>query len=194
VTKIGSKEAQIRELRERRALGKHVDLLLQDGCPTEAIRLPGEKAAPRPTVVAVAPVPKLEDKMAAAVAATAERKRLKAKGRIAKLKAQQSGETKKMPATGKAALAIINQEATVKAKKQTTKKAAKEHARQPVRSGSKVEIIASLLKRPEGCTTADVLKATGWPSVSMPAQAKAAGVKLKKQKDLEMKVTRYFAA
>ena len=38
-----------------------------------------------------------------------EKKKLKAKGRIAKLKAKQSGETKKMPLSGKAALAYINQ-------------------------------------------------------------------------------------
>jgi hypothetical protein len=36
-----------------------------------------------------------------------ETKRLKAKGRIAKMKAKQSGETRKMPLTGKAALATI---------------------------------------------------------------------------------------
>ena len=37
----------------------------------------------------------------------AETKRLKAQGRIAKMKAKQSGETRKMPLTGKAALAVI---------------------------------------------------------------------------------------
>ena len=37
----------------------------------------------------------------------AETKRLKAQGRIAKMKAKQSGETKRMPLTGKAALAAI---------------------------------------------------------------------------------------
>jgi hypothetical protein len=37
----------------------------------------------------------------------AETKRLKAKGRIAKMKAKQSGETKRMPLSGKAALAAI---------------------------------------------------------------------------------------
>jgi hypothetical protein len=37
----------------------------------------------------------------------AETKRLKAQGRIAKMKAKQSGETRKMPLTGKAALAAI---------------------------------------------------------------------------------------
>lgn len=61
-----------------------------------------------------------------------------------------------------------------------------------VRPGSKLETIVGLLKRPEGCTTKDVLKATGWPAVSMPQQAKAAGLTLKKEKDGP--VTRYRAA
>lgn len=57
---------------------------------------------------------------------------------------------------------------------------------------SKVDLIADLLKRKNGCTTADVLAVTGWPAVSMPQQAKAAGLKLKKEKDGN--VTRYYAA
>lgn len=61
-----------------------------------------------------------------------------------------------------------------------------------IRKGSKLEMVARLLQRPEGCTSADVLKATGWPSVSMPQQAKAAGLKLRQKK--EGKVTRYHAA
>jgi hypothetical protein len=43
---------------------------------------------------------------------------------------------------------------------------------------SKTEIVANLLLK--GTTTAEVLKATGWPSVSMPAMAKAAGLDLTK--------------
>lgn len=61
-----------------------------------------------------------------------------------------------------------------------------------VRPGSKLETIVKLLTREEGCTTADVLKATGWPSVSMPQQAKAAGLTLHKEK--AGGVTRYRAA
>jgi hypothetical protein len=41
---------------------------------------------------------------------------------------------------------------------------------------SKTEIVGDLLLK--GTTTAEVLKATGWPSVSMPAMAKAAGLEL----------------
>jgi hypothetical protein len=65
--------------------------------------------------------------------------------------------------------------ATTKAKK--AKKAVKRPA--PKVNGNKVEQIASLLRRPNGCTRADVLAATGWGAVSMQAQAKAAGIKLK---------------
>jgi len=93
-------------------------------------------------------------------------------------------------------------ETDMKKKSKTSKKTASANARKPakgaakpqrapssaskaeggIRPGSKLEIIAGLLRRPEGCTTADVLKATEWPSVSMPQQAKAAGITLKKEK------------
>lgn len=49
-------------------------------------------------------------------------------------------------------------------------------------SRSKAAIISELLQRPEGCTTKDVLTATGWPSVSMPAQARTVGLALTKEK------------
>jgi hypothetical protein len=61
-----------------------------------------------------------------------------------------------------------------------------------VRPGSKLEIVVKLLTRKEGCTAADVLAATGWPAVSMPQQARAAGITLRQEKD--GKVTRYWAA
>jgi hypothetical protein len=60
------------------------------------------------------------------------------------------------------------------------------------RPGSKLELIASLLNRPEGTTTAEVLKACEWPSVSMPQQAKALGISLLKKKIDG--VNRYFNA
>lgn len=71
--------------------------------------------------------------------------------------------------------------------RRTPSKKASAAARAPkseggVRAGSKLETIVGLLKRPQGCTTADVLEATGWPAVSMPQQAKAAGLTLKKEK------------
>lgn len=93
-----------------------------------------------------------------------------------------------------------------KAKKKTTKKtaaaksgtkakpaakAAKPRKAGELRPGSKNAMVAELLRRAKGCTTADVLEATGWPSVSMPAMAKAAGIKLLKEKN--GKVTTYRA-
>ena len=62
-----------------------------------------------------------------------------------------------------------------------------------VRKGSKTEIVANLLKRKNGCTAAEVLAATEWPAVSMPAIAKAAGLKLRKDK-VKGEVTRYFGS
>jgi len=59
-------------------------------------------------------------------------------------------------------------------------------------AGSKTALIGSMLLDPKGCTAAEVLKATGWPAVGMPAQAKACGLKLRKVKD--GKVTRYFGS
>jgi hypothetical protein len=47
---------------------------------------------------------------------------------------------------------------------------------------SKVARVAALLQRASGCTRKDVLKLTGWGAVSMQAQAKAAGLKLKMKK------------
>jgi Protein of unknown function (DUF3489) len=72
-----------------------------------------------------------------------------------------------------------------------TKKASRSKARGNTNGKSKVDLIAGLLKRNSGCTAKDVLEATGWPSVSMPAQAKAAGLKLKKEKK-KGESTRYF--
>lgn len=89
-------------------------------------------------------------------------------------------------------------EATMKTK--SKKKAASSKARSKaktsapkggVRPGSKLKIVVGMLQRPEGCLSADVLKATGWPSVSMPQQAKAAGITLATEKD---GVTRYWDA
>lgn len=84
--------------------------------------------------------------------------------------------------------------ATAKARsgKSKTPKTGKKSKIGAPREGSKLAIVGKLLARPEGCTTQDVLKATGWPSVSLPQQAKALGVTLKKEKDGN--VTRYRAA
>jgi hypothetical protein len=82
-----------------------------------------------------------------------------------------------------------------KAKAKTAKKAGgtkKPRAKKEgVRAGSKTEIVAKLLKRDTGCTAKQVLEATGWPAVSMPAMAKNCGLKLRKEKE-KGKPTRYF--
>ena len=77
-------------------------------------------------------------------------------------------------------------------KKGAARSAARTPADGGIRPGSKLEAIVGLLKRKEGCTAADVLQVTGWPSVSMPQQAAAAGIKLRTEK--EGRVTRYWAA
>lgn len=70
---------------------------------------------------------------------------------------------------------------TTKAKPASAKTAAKPVGDGP-RPGSKLAIIRDLLSRPEGCTTKQVLEACQWPAVSMPQQARALGVTLKKEK------------
>lgn len=55
---------------------------------------------------------------------------------------------------------------------------------------SKAEMIGEMLMRPEGLTSKEVCSTMGWPSVSMPAQAKAVGLKLRKEK--VDGVTRYW--
>lgn len=96
------------------------------------------------------------------------------------------------PATAKAAQPKQETEMAKKTKAKKTKKTQKVKTTKSeggVRAGSKLEIIVGLLTRPEGCTTKDVLNATGWPSISMPAMAKSAGLTLSKEKDGS--VTRY---
>lgn len=71
--------------------------------------------------------------------------------------------------------------------KRSSKKAASDNARAPVgaggvRPGSKLEIVVGLLTRADGCTGKEILAATGWPTVSVPQQAKAAGLVLSKEK------------
>lgn len=87
--------------------------------------------------------------------------------------------------------------ATSTHKTTTTKLTQKSHSRRNktprksnIRPGTKLEIVKGLLMRTAGCTLADILAATGWPSVSVPQQARAAGLTLRKEKDGS--VTRYF--
>lgn len=50
------------------------------------------------------------------------------------------------------------------------------------RKESKLAICVALLTRKQGCTTRDLLAATGWPAISVPATAKAGKLKLRKEK------------
>ena len=66
----------------------------------------------------------------------------------------------------------------------------KARAKRDASGETKRDICAALLLRKSGCTTADILEATGWPSVSVPAIAKASGITLRKEKD--GRAQRYF--
>jgi len=56
---------------------------------------------------------------------------------------------------------------------------------------TKNEKIAALLQRKAGVTRAEILKLTGWPTVSVQAVAKACGLKLRKEKT-PGEPTRYY--
>lgn len=79
-----------------------------------------------------------------------------------------------------------------KAARSASRKAVKgDTTAKAVRPGSKLSLIVNLLQRKEGCTAAEVLKVTKWPAVSMPQQAKAAGIELATEK--EGRTTRYWS-
>ena len=82
-----------------------------------------------------------------------------------------------------------------KAEKATTKpvKVAKPRKDGEPRPGSKAALVGDLLRRKNGCTAAEAMKAAEWPSISMPAAAKAAGLKLRKEKK-PGEVTRYYGS
>jgi hypothetical protein len=83
-------------------------------------------------------------------------------------------------------------EVSKKVKKGKAKRIKKAQDNGGLRAGSKLERVANLLKRKSGCTAAECLKAVGWNAISMPYMAKAAGLKLKKEK-VAGKTTRYYA-
>lgn len=218
--KPGPKEQQVRDLKAAR-IEAAAKAMAADGAPDAINRnktmTPEEieaaekraarvttKAAERkvanpkePTGRAVLPA-SVEPAGRAILADNKKRERAATKARLDALK-----ESTKAPAKPAAAA----QESSVTTKTTTAKKATpktrkgstKSAARRPVKSTTtraasgktKTQLIADMLRRPGGCTTAEVLKATGWPSVSMPQQAKLVGIKLIKKKD--GKVTRYSA-
>ena len=96
-----------------------------------------------------------------------------------------------VPAKKKAPAANKAPKVTTKSKRRTKAPVAKETARKTPRKAvaakattraskgdSKTATVAKLLLRPNGCTRADILKATEWPSVSVQAMAVASGLKL----------------
>lgn len=118
---------------------------------------------------------------------TAEKK-AKASARIEKLK--QSLAEKEQQKIDKAnekrqtlGLPPIEQkEEDVMAKTKTKKAKAAKPKSNGKRASNKSAKVAQFLTRPEGCTNKEVLKALGWPTISMPAMAKAQGLKLRKEK------------
>jgi len=56
---------------------------------------------------------------------------------------------------------------------------------------TKISMVIAMLKRRQGCTNADILKATGWAAVSLPQMARQGKVKLVKEK--QGNVSRYWA-
>lgn len=116
---------------------------------------------------------------------------------IMKTKSKAKNSTKKR-SRGEAAANLKKGKAAASKRPKGSKKAAAENARAPigtpggVRPGSKLEIVVGLLTRADGCTGKEILEATGWPTVSVPQQAKAAGLVLSKEK--VDGITRYRAA
>jgi hypothetical protein len=148
-------------------LPKHHQMMVEDGAPEICLRIPGDR-----------PPAKVEEKPAVQTA----------KSRRA------SGSAGTKPAVEKErVVSKKSDKAKAKTKVQPKGEKAKstKKAEPAVRAGSKVHLVAGLLTRKEGCTNEEVLKATGWPSVSMPQQAKAAGLSLRKEKE-KGKPTRYF--
>jgi hypothetical protein len=158
--------------------GIPVELQVQNRKP-----LTPEQKAKVDAALAKATAPaKAQADLRAAQKATAKEK---ARVRIEKLKAKKSGEAKKLPPTGKAALKVIHGGKADKPKPAVKAKT--------TNGKTKTAIVGDLLRRKDGCTTADILKATGWPSVSVPQQAKAVGLKLRKEKK-PGEVTRYYGS
>jgi hypothetical protein len=94
--------------------------------------------------------------------------------------------------------AVTNKPKTKKSSTKAAKPAAKAKTVKAkgnghTRTGTKMEVIRGLLTRKSGCTSDEVMKLCGWPSVSMPAQAKALGLKLRKEK-IKGERTRYWGA
>jgi len=113
-----------------------------------------------------------------------------AQSKEAKLRALRETAAAKPPA--KKATSKAGKAAGAPAKPKAGKAAPAKKPTSAARKGSKLDMIADLLQRREGCTAAEVLKACKWTAVSMPQMARAAGLVLIKDKK-PGQVTRYRA-
>lgn len=204
VSKIGPKEAALQAARADLSIPESLDRTkgmskddfdkLHDKLGKPAPKRPGAKLKlvppEKPSTLTTA------DKKAIAELKATEKKAAEEKkaARLAELKAANVERKAIRDEAKKAKAANAPQKPADKPKPAPTPKTAK--AAKPAseaRKGSKTALIGELLGRKNGCTSAEVLAATGWPAVSMPQQAKAVGVKLRKEKK-PGEVTRYFAA
>lgn len=176
-------------------------LMVEDGLPADLILPPEQRAASwkgkrlRSTNTFAEPKRPTKDEDPATkalrkeLAAAEEAKKAARFARLNQLKQETTmSKTPKKAATTKKAAKKTPRKAAPKADKAAHSASG---ATKGIRPGSKLETIVGLLRRPQGCTTADVLKATEWPAVSMPQQAKAAGLTLRKEK--KDGVTVYYA-
>lgn len=172
-----------RELQKRKLSRAH-EMMLEDGAPTSLLRFADEKPKPttksKPTNGGVTLAPPLAVQKAIAADLGDDDKT------IPQVPAPPAADQSEIDMSRKKTTTKLKKVSKAKARAGIAKKAKTDGT---IRPGSKLETVAKLLMREGGCTTAEVLKATGWPSVSMPQQAKAAGLTLAKAKD--GKVTRY---
>lgn len=87
--------------------------------------------------------------------------------------------------------AVTEAEMAKKTETPKAKGAEKTRGKREPGAPNKNALVAALLVRAEGCTNADILAATGWPTVSVPQQAKIAKLNLRKEK-LKGEPTRYW--
>ena len=188
---IGPKELAQRELQKNKLSRAH-QMMIEDGCPEKFLRTGSGPKIKRPNAssgVALAPPLAVQKAIAADLeddeVSTPPLQEFQA---VAKLREKVKQTTAPvLPVTEPAKERAMKKAKTKKTK--SKKVAAKAKIEGAVRAGSKLEIVSGLLQRPEGCTAAEILAACGWPSVSVPAMAKAAGLVLSKEKD--GKVSRY---
>lgn len=201
----GPREQQLRAMREERAkMVCKIDHDAEDALPKEICGIcnPGMNKNARSAVVAAdnqqrrdfrIPKGMSDAEGQAMLERRANEKKAKAKERIGKLKERLAEKEKEVIAKAnekreKKGLPPITEkqcepEKEVIMRKKSVRKGKKARkATNGSRVSSKAAKVAAMLQRPEGCTNKEVLKATGWPTVSMPAQAKAAGLKLRKER------------